>query len=126
MNQRYTAYDLAKRMHGNSKTTHAVELATVKALNPLVISMGDATYSAKDWPMYECWYEVQNGERKNGIHSGASVNCTEGSISKMSYTKETYDSDKSNVKYNVGDLLAVQQMEGDNAFIILSKVRKVM
>lgn len=125
MNQRYTAYDLAKRLHGSSKTTHAVELATVKALNPLVISMGDATYSAKDWPMYECWYEMQEGERKNGMHTGASVNCSEGSISQMSFASEKYESDKALVKYNVGDLLAVQQMEGDKAFIILSKVRRV-
>lgn len=124
MGNQYGPYDLAKRVR-DMKHGHAVEIASVSAVSPLVITIGNASYSAKDWPMYECWYEMQEGERKNGMHTGASVNCSEGSISQMSFASEKYESDKALVKYNVGDLLAVQQMEGDNAFIILSKVRRV-
>lgn len=121
---RYTEYDLAQRIRGKA-APHVVELATVKSLDPLVIKIGNSTYSSEDWPMYECWYEMQEGERKNGMHTGASVNCSEGSISQMSFASEKYESDKALVKYNVGDLLAVQQMEGNNVFIILAKVRRV-
>lgn len=119
---RYTEYDLAQRIRGKA-APHVVELATVKSLDPLVIKIGNSTYSSEDWLMYECWYEVKDGERKNGVMSDQSS----GGIASasISYQVDSYESDKSAIKYNVDDMLAVQQLEGNNVFIILAKVRRV-
>ena len=103
MGNQYGPYDLAKRVR-DMKRGHAVELATVSAVSPLVITIGSASYSANDWPMYECWYEMQDDDVSGNVEPAMIV---------------------ANTMYNVGDMLAVQQMEGDNAFIILSKVRRV-
>ena len=136
MAKRYNEYDLAQRFRKEAKHARSVELGTVKATDPLTIQIGDATYSnAEAWVFYEPWFEDQDAELKEiqhnaGVHSGASVNCGEGSISQMSYSTETiqtgkYKERKAYMKYNVGDLLAMQQMEDDRHFIILCKLREV-
>lgn len=124
----YDVYDLSQRIHGKART-RAVEIGTVKSVEPLTIVIGDGTYEAgsKDdqWTFYEPWFEDKEAELKNGQYTGARVNCTEGSISWMTYTNGKYEERKAYIKYNAGDKLAVQQMEGDNAFIILCKIREV-
>lgn len=134
----YTEYDLAKRLRGRSPT-RAVELAEVLAVEPLKIKIGNGEYEQgpDKWTFYEPWFEdrdaeIKNMEHESGQHTGASVNCSGGyGISQMSYSKETvargrYEERKAFMKYNVGDLLAVQQMAGDNQFMILCKVREVV
>lgn len=135
----YDIYDLSKRIHGKAPT-RAVEIGEVTKTEPLTVKIGDGTYEAgsrdDQWTFYEAWFEDRDGEFtkpgkwKNGTHTGASVNCSEGSISQMTYTEDTwqsgeYEERKAYMKYNVGDKLAVQQMEGDNVFIILCKIREV-
>lgn len=134
----YDEYDLANRMR-QKPTTKVVEIGKVTKTDPLTIEIGNGTYEAgsreDQWTFYEVWYEDKDAELKEiqhntGVHSGASVNCGEGSISQMSYSSETiqmgkYKERKAYLKYNVGDLLAVQQMAGDNVFIILAKIREV-
>lgn len=134
----YTEYDLAKRLRGRSPT-RAVELAEVLAVDPLKIKIGNGEYEqgADKWRFYEPWFEdrdaeIQNMEHESGQHSGAGVDCSGGyGISQMSYSRETitkgrYEERKAFMKYNVGDQLAVQQMTGDNQFMILCKVREVV
>ena len=136
MAQKYNEYDLARRFRQEAKHARPVELGMVTATDPLTIQIGDATYSnAEAWVFYEAWFEDKDAELKEiqhntGVHSGASVNCGEGSISQMSYSSETiqtgkYKERKAYMKYIVGDLLAMQQMEDDRHFIILCKLREV-
>lgn len=127
---------LARRMHGK-EPNRAVELAVVSSVNPLKIVIGqNSEYSSEYWNIYEAWFNDKDGEFtkpgkwKNGTHTGASVNCSEGSISQMTYTEDNwqsgeYEERKAYMKYNVGDLIAVQEMEGGKSFIILCKVRRV-
>lgn len=134
----YTEYDLAKRLRGRSPT-RAVELAEVLAVEPLKIKIGNGEYEQGPgkWTFYEPWFEdrdaeIKSLEHENGQHIGASVNCSGGyGISQMSYGSESvargrYEERKAFMKYNVGDWLAVQQMAGDNQFMILCKVREVV
>lgn len=125
----YDKYDLANRFRGRAPSK-VVELGEVLKLDPLTIKIGNGTYEAgskeDQWTFYEAWFEDRDAELKNGQFTGASVNCSEGSISQMSYSAGTCKERKAYMKYNVGDKLAVQQMAGDNSFIILCKVREVV
>ena len=129
-------YQFAKRARGDTPT-RPVELAQVASVSPLAIKIGDATYSSADWTMYEPWFEDQDGTFSkpgkwvSGVHSGAGVDCVVGGISTMSYSEDSwqrgeYQERKAFIKYNVGDLLAVQEMAGGRSFIILGKLREVV
>ena len=122
MAQKYNEYDLARRFRQEAKHARPVELGMVTATDPLTIQIGDATYSnAEAWVFYEAWFEDKDAELKEiqhntGVHSGASVTIQTGK----------YKERKAYMKYNVGDLLAMQQMEDDRHFIILCKLREVV
>lgn len=130
----YTEFDLAKRIHNTGKDIR-VEIAEITSILPLKLKIGNAEYDSTLWEIYEPYFEDKDAEIKKiehetGVHSGASVNCSVGSISQMTYSKETiengkYKERKSYMKYNVGDKVAVQQMVGDKSFIILCKIRRV-
>lgn len=135
----YDKYDLARRFHDLPKQSiRVVEIGTVLKTEPLTIQIGDGIYIAgkSGWKFYEPIFEdkeaeIKEIEHKNGNHNGASVDCSVGSISSMSYSDEkiekgTYKERKAYMKYNVGDVLAIQQMSGENEFIILCKLREVV
>lgn len=122
-------YNLAKAIKngggGRSSSGRPVELAQVVAVDPLAIQMGTAVYKSTDWRMYEQIQLFSDVKTKNGQLSGTSVSCSVGSASSVSYIEGTAEELSASTKYNVGDLLAVQQMAGDREFIILCKLREV-
>lgn len=123
-------YDLAAAIKnggkGRSAAGRPVELAQVVAVEPLAIQMGTAVYKSTEWTMYEQVQLFQNVKAKNGTMSSAAVTCSVGSASTISYGEMTAGEMEAETKYNVGDLLAVQQMAGDRQFIILCKLREVV
>lgn len=123
-------YDLAKAIKdggGSHKSSgRPVELAQVVAVDPLAIQMGTAVYKSTEWTMYEQVQLFQNVKAKNGTMSSTAVTCNVGSASTISYGEMTAGEMEAETKYNVGDLLAVQQMAGDRQFIILCKLREVV
>lgn len=122
-------YSLAKAIKngggGRSSSVRPVELAQVVAVDPLAIQMGTAVYKSTEWTMYEQVQLFRDVKTKTGNLSGTSVTCSVGSASSISYSEGTAEELSAAMKYNVGDLLAVQQMAGDREFIILCKLREV-
>ena len=121
-------YDLASAIRGGGNarsSARPVELATVAAVEPLAIQIGNAIYKSTEWRMYEQIQLFADVKTKNGQLSGTSVSCSVGSASAISYSEGTAEELSAAMKYNVGDLLAVQQMAGDREFIILCKLREV-
>lgn len=118
-------YRLAKRIHGRTPPS-GIERATVTAVDPLTIEVGGVVYSSKDWQMYEQAALWQQVTAKNGALSGTSVSCATGSASSISFAGGTAEEVTAVAKYNVGDLLAVQEVDGGTAFIILCRLKEVM
>lgn len=118
-------YRLAKRIHGRTPPS-GIERATVTAVEPLAIEVGGVVYSSQDWQMYEQAALWQQVTLKNGALSGASVSCPVGSASSVNFTNGTAEEMAAAMKYNVGDLLAVQEVDGGTAFIILCRLKEVM
>ena len=119
------AHQWAKRVRGPA-ATRPVELAMVTSAAPLVLKIGDATYSSADWTMYEPVLQLEQITTKTGQLMGASVDCSQGSVSSLSYANGTMNEAQARVRYQVGDLLAVQEMAGGRAFIILTKLQEVV
>lgn len=123
-------YNLAKAIKngggGRSPSGRPVELAQVVAVDPLAIQMGSAVYKSTEWTIYEQVQLFRDVKTKTGNLSGTSVTCSVGSASAISYNEGTAEELSAATKYNVGDLLAVQQMAGDRQFIILCKLREVV
>lgn len=117
-------YRLAKRIHGRTPPS-GIERATVTAVEPLAIEVGGVVYSSQDWQMYEQAALWQQVTAKNGALSGTSVSCPTGSASSISYANGTVEEVQALSKYNVGDLLAVQETDGGTAFIILCRLKEV-
>lgn len=118
-------YQWAKRVRGPA-ATRPVELAMVTSAAPLVLKIGDATYSSADWTMYEPVLQLEQITTKTGQLTGASVDCSQGSVSSLSYANGSMSEAQARVRYQVGDLLAVQEMAGGRAFIILTKLQEVV
>lgn len=117
-------YRLAKKIHGRAPSP-GIERATVTAVDPLTIEVGGVVYSSKDWQMYEQAALWQQVTAKNGALSGTSVSCATGSASSISFAGGTAEEVTAVAKYNVGDLLAVQEVDGGTAFIILCRLKAV-
>ncbi len=120
-------FDLVQRMRGKP-ACRAVELGEVVGVNPLVVRIGNGEYQAgpKGWRFYEPVFAYKNVENKDVAFAGAGVNCSQGGISTMTATTGTVKEGKAKMQYQVGDLLAVQQMAGDASFMILAKVQEVV
>ena len=118
------AYELAAVLN-RGRGGSGVELAAVVAVEPLTIQIGDAKYCRDNWVFYEPVFGCKKIEAREGVVTGASVNCSQGGISQLSYAKDTAKELDAEMRYKVGDLLAVQQMSGDKQFLILSKVRRI-
>ena len=118
-------YRLAKRIHGRTPSP-GIERATVTAVEPLTIEVGGVAYSSQDWQMYEQAALWQQVTVTSGALSGTSVSCPTGSASSISFSSGTAAEVAAVAKYNVGDLLAVQEVDGGTAFIILCRLKEVM
>ena len=120
-----TENKFVQHVRDSARNVRTVEIATVTQVNPLAIRIDSSDYysdaktgSAKAWTIYEPFYEDENGEFKNGQFTTPT-----GAIT---YTAGTYESRRARIKYNVGDLLAVQEINGGKGYIILAKIREVM
>lgn len=118
-------YRLAKRIHGRTPPS-GIERATVTAVEPLAIEVGGVVYSSQDWQMYEQAAFWQQVTVTSGALSGTSVSCATGSASAIGFSSGTAAEVAAAAKYNVGDLLAVQEVDGGTAFIILCRLKEVM
>lgn len=120
-------FDLAQRMRGGP-VRRAVELGEVVGVAPLVVRIGNGEYRAgpNGWRFYEPCFAFKEVETKEVSYSGVSVNCGQGGISAMTATTGSAKEGKAKMHYQVGDLLAVQQMAGDASFMILAKVQEVV
>ena len=101
------AYELAAVLN-RGRGGSGVELAAVVAVEPLTIQIDDAKYCRDNWVFYEPIY-----------------GCNKVAIKHLSGTVTQEKELDAEMRYKVGDLLAVQQMAGDKQFLILSKVRRI-
>ena len=120
-------YELAERLRGGP-SLRAVELGVVVGVEPLVVRIGNGEYKAgpDGWRFYEPVFAYKDVEFKDAAFAGAGVNCSKGGISVMNATTGTVREGKAKLQYQVGDLLAVQQMAGDVSFLILARVQEVV
>ena len=109
-------YELAETIRG-STPARSIELGRVKALEPLTLEIGGASYAADKWRMYAPFYALKEIEAGKGMlyYSGSS----------SEFNKLETETLEAAALYAVGDLLAVQEMDGGKAFIILGKIREV-
>lgn len=119
-------YDLARRLRGSSPS-RSLEIGEVVGLEPLVVKIGGSEYkSGKDgWTFYEMVFDLEKAELEEVALTGASVNCGVGAVSALKASKGTVKKGKAFIRYEVGDLLCVQQMSGDTSFMVLGKIREV-
>ena len=120
-------YELAERLRGGP-SLRAVELGVVIGVEPLVVRIGNGEYKAGPggWRFYEPVFAYKDVEFKGVAFAGAGVNCSKGGISSLTATRGTVKEGKAKMQYQVGDLLAVQQMAGDVSFLILARVQEVV
>lgn len=124
----YDTGDLIERMRKQAKqvTTNGVELGVVTQINPLIIKIGDSEYDSTKWTIYEPYIEEYDVEAKEGMLDNASVDCAVSRITTLNYKTRKEKERKAKMKYKKGDLVAIQQMDGDTSFIILCKLKKVI
>ena len=121
-----SVYDLANKL--KQPSTRGIELGKIVGIKPLTIRIGDSEYKGgKDgWKFYEPFVEIEKLEAKEAKATGASVDCGTGSISRFNANKVEIKELKARIKYNVGDIVAVHQMDGDVSFLILCKLAEVV
>lgn len=120
-------YDLAKRIKG-ARPSKGIELATVEKTEPLTLSIGGVSYSAKDWTIYRPADLVLEGLKvSDGTASGLAVACgaVGADAGRASFAEVTADRLEARQTLEAGDLVAVYEL-GGQVFVILSKVERVI
>lgn len=126
----YSEYDLKRRIKSLAEGVNtSIELGFIKSVEPFTIKIGDAEYSTDDnaWTFYEPIYNEKNIKSKKVTLTA--VKCyKDGYISDYDKIEaETMQAEEieSEIKYNAGDMVAVEQMPGARSFIILGKLRRL-
>ena len=119
-------YKLANRLKSdgvniNTIVNGAVRLATVSNTQPFKLKVGQCEYSSSDWQMYEA--EVYGDiEGEQTTLNSANLGEESGTLSanRAKVQKAVID-----IKYKVGDLLAIVEISNGNEFIILCRLRRL-
>ena len=120
-------YDLAKRIKG-SRPSRGIELATVEKTEPLTLSIGGVSYSAKDWTIYRpASLMLEDVKASEGTATGLSVACSADGANASRAAFEVVMADKLEGKQalKAGDLVAVQEL-GGQTFVILTRLERVV
>ena len=120
-------YDLAKRIKG-ARPSKGIELATVEKTEPLTLSIGGVSYSAKDWTIYRpASLVLEDVKTSEGTVTGLSVACSAEGANASRATFEVVTADRLEARQTLtaGDLVAVYEL-GGQSFVILSKIERVM
>lgn len=120
-------YDLAKRIKG-SRPSKGIELATVEKTEPLTLSIGGVSYSAKDWTIYRpVSLALEGVKMSEGTASGLSVSCSAqgANASRADFAEVAADKLEAKQALKAGDLVAVQEL-GGQTFVILTRLERVV
>lgn len=103
-------------------------LATVKGIDPLVITIGGKAYSAKDWAFYAPYFEgsVEAKKLTSTTASMADGRVSVGQNARLNIGQADIKEARAEAAFKPGDLLLVYERESGAEFIIITKVRRVL